>query len=212
MSTTSRELIQIPQAALMQEAKASLSGRWGLAVSSFLVYFLIVAASSFIPLVPILIGGPFALGIAIFSLKLGREQDAQLGNIFDGFQNFGTALAANLLMGLLIGIGMLFLIVPGVILALGLSQTMWILADEPELGPVDALKKSWEMTKGYKMDLFILGLRFIPWALLCILTLGIGIFWLMPYMQVTFSKFYDQIRAAHDPIERGDDITRHLVD
>ena len=68
------------------------------------------------------------------------------------------------------------------------------------------------MMKGHKMDFFILGLRFLPWAILCLFTLGIGFLWLGPYMQVTYAKFYDRLRLADDPLADVDDISKHLVD
>ena len=43
---------------------------------------------------------------------------------------------------------------------------------------------------GYKLQYFFLGLSFIGWMLLCLLTLGIGFLWLIPYIQVTYAKFY----------------------
>jgi len=47
---------------------------------------------------------------------------------------------------------------------------------------------------GYKWKYFCLGLRFFGWVLLCILSLGIGFLWLMPYIHVTSAKFYDDIK------------------
>ena len=36
--------------------------------------------------------------------------------------------------------------------------------------------------------------RFFLWSLLCMLTLGIGFLWLIPYMQVSYVKFYEDIK------------------
>lgn len=203
-----RAIVKLSHQQLMADARASLEGKWGLGALTFFVVMLISGVAGLIPLVSLIIGGPFALGLAIFSLNLARNQEAELSNAFDGFQHFGRALVAYLLMILLVVVGLLLLIVPGIIVAIGLSQTLFILADEPQTSGVDALKKSWEMMKGYKMDYFILGLRFIPWMLLCILTLFIGFFWLAPYMQVTYAKFYDAINQR----SFEDDITDHLVE
>jgi len=116
-------------------------------------------------------------------------------------------------MVIAIMIGFVLLIVPGIILSFGLSQTMYIMAEEPEIGPVDALKKSWEMMKGYKMEYFLLMIRFIPWAILCVFTLFIGFLWLGPYVQVTAAKFYDEISGGA-PVDESldDDITKHIVE
>jgi uncharacterized membrane protein len=74
-------------------------------------------------------------------------------------------------------------------------MTFYILADDPGIKPQDALKKSKSMMDGYKLKLFYLCLRFFLLALLCILTLGIGFLWLIPYVHVTMAKFYDDIRG-----------------
>lgn len=211
MSYPEKQIMEIPQSQLMEDARDSLSGRWGLAISTYLVLIFLSIAANLVPYASILVAGPFALGIAMFSLKLARDEEAELNDIFDGFQYFVNALAAHLLMMLFVVLGMIFFIVPGIIIALGLSQTMFILADNPELSPIKALEKSWEMMKGYKWDYFIMGLRFIPLFFLCILSLFIGFLWLAPYMQVSYANYYDALKYAHGEEDLDDDISRHLV-
>jgi|TARA_B110000967_G_scaffold106732_1_gene109462 uncharacterized membrane protein len=186
---------------LMQMARKSLKEKWGLAVGTFVVYMLIIGAiqatTEFFPLAGLLllaISGPMALGIAIFSINISRNQDARLEQIFQGFNNFSTSLGAYLLMLLFIFLWTLLLIIPGIIAALSFSMTFYILADDNSIGAMEAINKSKKMMNGYKWKYFCLGLRFIGWSLLCILTLGIGFLWLLPYMQVSMVKFYDDIK------------------
>ena len=40
-------------------------------------------------------------------------------------------------------------------------------------------------------------LSFIGWALLCILSFGIGILWLSPYMLTSQTIFYEELRNEH---------------
>ena len=184
---------------LMQMAKESLKGKWGLAIGTIVVYFLIVVCIQEIPIVgaiaSLIIAGPFALGLAYFSLSISRNQEAKLEQIFQGFNNFGTALGAYLLMIGFILLWTLLLIIPGIIAAMSYSMTVYIIADDNSIGAMDAIDKSKKMMDGYKWKLFRLGLRFLGWSLLCILTLGIGFLWLMPYMQVSLAKFYDDVKA-----------------
>lgn len=177
---------------LMQMAKDSLSGNWGLAIGTFLVYMLIVSGSS--PLLLIL-AGPFSLGLAIFTLSLSRNEEARVEQIFHGFQNFGSAIGAYLLMLLYVFLWTLLLIIPGIIAALSYAMTFYILADNPEIGAQQALEKSKKMMNGYKWKFFCLGLRFIGWVILCILTLGIGYLFLIPYVNVCYAKFYEDLKA-----------------
>tara|TARA_B110000027_G_scaffold64896_1_gene69557 strand:- start:403 stop:984 length:582 start_codon:yes stop_codon:yes gene_type:complete len=186
---------------LMQMARKSLKEKWGLAVGTFVVYMLIIGAiqatTEFFPLAGLLllaISGPMALGIAIFSINISRNQDARLEQIFQGFNNFSTSLGAYLLMLLFIFLWTLLLIIPGIIAVLSYSMTFYILADDNSIGAMEAINKSKKMMNGYKWKYFCLGLRFIGWSLLCILTLGIGFLWLLPYMQVSMVKFYDDIK------------------
>ena len=185
---------------LMAEARESLSGNWGLAIGTFLVYGIIISSLQFIPVVgsvlALFIAGPMLVGVSMFSLSLSRGENARLEQIFEGFKNYGTVLGAYLLMVVLILLWMLLLIIPGIIAAIAYSQTFYILAEDDTIGSMDALKKSKEMMDGYKWKYFCLGLRFIGWALLCILTLGIGFLWLSPYIQISYAKFYEDIKTA----------------
>lgn len=197
---------------LLRAARESLAGRWGLAIGTFLVYEIIIGslqsgyryqtdtdqgfsfAYSFASIVYLVVAGPLALGVSIFSLHLARNTEARFEQIFDGFRNFKTSLAAYLLVVIFIVLWALLLIIPGIIAALSYAMTFYIIADDDTIEPMAAIDKSKKMMYGYKWQLFYLGLRFLGLALLCILTLGIGFLWLIPYINVTTAKFYDDIK------------------
>lgn len=184
-------------AVLMKMAKASLTGKWGLAIGTFVVYALIMGsfgAMQKVGLAALLVAGPMALGAALFSLTLSRGQEARLEQLFDGFRHFTNALVTYLLLLLYVFLWALLLIVPGIIAALSYSMVFFILADNPTLTPQEILDKSRKMTDGYKWKLFYLWLRFLLLGLVCVLTLGIGFLWLLPYIHITLAKFYDDIK------------------
>lgn len=54
---------------------------------------------------------------------------------------------------------------------------------------------------GHKWRLFCLHLSFIGWWLLCILTLGIGMLWLAPYIQNSTAAFYEDLKNQFDSAE-----------
>ncbi len=210
MEYAEKQLIQVNQSALMTEARSVMSPHLGMIIGAFVVYLIVSGLSGLIPLGSLLIGGPMALGLAYFTLNISRDRNPELGNIFEGFKHFGTAFVTYLLMGLGVLCAMILLIIPGFIVAMGWSQAYYIISDEPEISAVDALKKSWHMMDGYKMDIFILMLRFIPWMLLCILTLGLGLLYVWPWMSVTFAKYHDEI--SNKSSAREMDIIDHLID
>jgi uncharacterized membrane protein len=190
---------------LMRAGRASLKGKWGVAILTFFVYSLLTAGpgsarshGSILPLAStliLIIGGPLALGAAIFSLSISRGKEARLEQIFQGFNSFSNAFITYLLMILYVVLWTLLLIIPGIIAALGYSMTFYILADDPLIKPQDALQKSKSMMNGYKLKLFYLDLRFLLLGILCIFTLGIGFLWLIPYYHVTMAKFFDDING-----------------
>jgi uncharacterized membrane protein len=182
--------------------------KWGESVGVLLVALIIAAVASCIPFGGLLISGPLALGMAGFFLRVSRNGDGVLNDVFAGFQNFGNAFIANLLAGILTGLATFLLIVPGIIVACGYSQVNRIMHDNPNMSGIDAMKASWQLMDGKKMDFFILNFSFIGWALLCLLTLGIGFLFLGPYISVTNSKFYDEISGHGD--ELVDSIGQHI--
>jgi uncharacterized membrane protein len=49
---------------------------------------------------------------------------------------------------------------------------------------------------GYKMKFFLLRLSFLGWYIVGILTLGIGMLWVKPYVMTASAVFYDELKAA----------------
>ena len=137
------------------------------------------------------------MGATIFSLNISRNHDARFEQLFDGFKiNFGKAIGTYLLMVVFIFLWTLLLIIPGIIAAISYSMSFFILAEDENIAPMDAIDKSKRMMYGYKWKYFGLGLRLFGLALLCILTLGIGFLWLIPYANICNAKFYDDIKDS----------------
>lgn len=192
---------QTPNADLMTTARAMLTGHWGLPMGFCLLMFLISMVVQNLPagvLISLVVTGPFQLGAVIFFITFTRRGNPELGMMFAGFKQFGRALGTYLLMVLFILLWMLLLIIPGIIASYAYSQALYIVADNPDVGPMEAIRRSKEMMRGRKWKLFCLYCRFIGWTLLCILTLGIGFLWLSPYMSTSVAAFYNDLHSA-DP-------------
>jgi len=145
-------------------------------------------------LISSLVAAPLALGFSIYALNLFRNGSADYNNIFDGFKSLGKILGVYFIMIILVILGMILLIVPGIILGLGFSMAYFVMIDKPELGVVDTLKESWRIMKGNKTKLLGLNLRFIPWAILGILCLVVGVVFVLPWMQLSYASFYEEIK------------------
>jgi uncharacterized membrane protein len=208
---------------LRAQARHQLKGVWGqMALASF-IYFLITILPSSIfsdysesgfqspfynPVLDVIfniavfiITGPLILGINGYFLKRTRSEEIIVENIFDGFKRFIQSFLLTFFTALFVTLWSLLLIVPGIIKGLGYSMAMFILYDNPKIGSLEALKRSQVMMKGYKGKLLCLYLSFIGWGLLCILTFGIGVIWLYPYIMLSFANFYENLKRNQEKKE-----------
>lgn len=133
---------------------------------------------------------PLGIGTTAFFISLIENENFEAKDLFKYYHDFVKIIGVTVLMGLIITLGYICFIIPGIILTLSYSLVPIILIKKPELGIVETLKYSREKMQGHKLDTFVLGLSFIGWAILGTLTFGILYIWLYPYMQLTFTKFY----------------------
>ena len=178
-------------------AKAQLNERFLLIFLGALIVYAIMGVS--IPVVVgIVIAGPFLVGWSFFLLDVveNNSRGDRFYLLFEGFrQGLATSIIAHLIREILVFLYMLLLIVPGVIKALSYSMVTYIIADDPGIKPWDALKKSEVMLEGHKMRLFILLVSFFWWYLLGMLTLGIAFIYVIPYVALSITNFYVELRG-----------------
>ena len=127
----------------------------------------------------------------------GVKTEFSVKAVFEFFKkHWLLCWAVSLLAGLNIAIGFILLIVPGIMATFGLMFYAYVQSEDPTVGVTDVLKKTWALTKGHKMELFVLVLSFIGWEILAGLTLGILYIWLMPYMIVTATLAYESLKGT----------------
>lgn len=152
--------------------------------------------------VVLIIGGAVRQGLCQFNINLiKKDAPAEFNVLFSKFSNLGKCFLLNLAMWLLIFAWSLLLIIPGIIAAYRYAMAPYIMAQNPDIGVMDAIGQSKELMRGHKGRLFWLSLTFIGWAFLSVLTFGIGFLWLNPYMEAAQAAFYlertDQLPGTH---------------
>ena len=169
----------------------SLKDCWGVALISLLINAAITGVLSSTGIGTIIVAGPLAVGLATVFLAISRYRQASYETVFAGFKtNFVENLVANLLAGIFIFLWSLLLIIPGIIKAYAYFMVPYILADNPQMKAMDAIRESERIMNGHKMDLFLLHLSFIGWMLLSFLTCGLLLLYVVPYMQAANAAFY----------------------
>jgi uncharacterized membrane protein len=159
---------------------------------------LIPVINNILTIAVLLVAGPFALGFAGFFLKRLRGEQIAVENIFDGFKRFFPSFLLWFFTTLFTVLWSLLLVIPGIVKALGYSMAFYIMYDDPEIKPLEALKKSQIMMKGYKTQYFLLELSFIGWMILAALPFGIGFLWLYPYMNLSIANFYENLKRNQE--------------
>ncbi len=190
---------------LRRWGRQALSGNWAPAVLASALYLLLSVLPMLVltlyfdsevvnfisNIYGIIISGPLTLGYIVFILAIFRRKETSPAEVFYGFEHFGRAFGLFVVVNVLVLLWSLLFIIPGIIASYRYGLAFFILADNPNIGIMDAINESKRLMYGNKMKLFCLDLSFIGWAILSVLTFGIGFLWLMPYMHASRAGFYE---------------------
>ncbi len=95
--------------------------------------------------------------------------------------------------------GFASMIVLEIAIAFPFSQALFLYIDHQEYSVSECISKSFECMSGHKMDYLKLHLSLAGYFALCVLSMGLGIFWVMPYMNVNRAGFYMSITGTYKP-------------
>lgn len=216
-------------------AREALRGKWGYGI---IVWILALLINTLISLPEYLVddGNTFGdvwsiissalswcmwFGVMACFLDIARKTHLSYKRLFTGFRSFEfffKFLITEFFQTLFLVCWYLLLIVPGIIKYYSYAMTEFILLDHPEYGPLQAITESKKMMYGHRMRLFILGLSFIGWFFLCIITLGIASLWVVPYYGTARAKFYQDVKAEYEkklaatPIQEAETVPAEPVE
>jgi uncharacterized membrane protein len=161
---------------------------WRLISFGLIALILIIALRIFI-------GYCLEVGGRRFFVKSAQHEDNSKCFSF-GFvgQNYIKIVQTMFVTKLFILLWSLLLIIPGIIKSYSYRMVPYILADNPNIGVMEAITLSNKMTDGHKFDIFVLDLSFIGWYLLGSIALGIGVLFVMPYENATNAELYLVLR------------------
>ena len=193
------------------QAREALQNRWGEAAIVSLIILLaamIIATPSFIAewagsittlLSVLVLPLQYAYYISLLERTRGNEEELT-HYTFQYTINHAYAntrfLVAGLFIMLISMVAAIFTLGIGAIVVKYMySMVPYLLHDYPELTPREAMKISREMMSGQKWELFVLDLTFIGWILLSIITFGVGMIFVEPYMSTARAAFYENLKS-----------------
>lgn len=139
----------------------------------------------------------------VFPLNVGKKSyflknsygEADFKELFSCLKNgYASNVWVMLLVAIKTFLWSILLIVPGIIKAYEYSAIPYILAVNPGITAKEAFAKSKKIMTGNKWRLFKLQISFIGWLILGCATLGVGMFFLDPYMEAATTEFYKEVR------------------
>lgn len=153
--------------------------------------YLLIMALAFLIALPLIIVAAF---VAVAVIDLGVNPAEGLAQWIKG--------NAEAFMGIYMAC-MLVALIPLYIWAYAVMLTTYLAHDCKELGIRACMKESKRLMKGHKWQAFCLQLSFVGWGMLSVLTLGIGLLWLLPYQSVAMAAFYEDVRKEDDRTNGG---------
>ncbi len=154
--------------------------------TGILIYLIMIIVALFVSYT-------LSIGFNYFTLNLVRGNEFKFDNIFSRFNKIFKIFGLYFMMGLFIWLWSILFLIPGIIACYRYIMAPYIMAEDPEVGIMEAIGKSKELMKGYKWKFFCLEISFIGWILLSFLTAYIGLLWVVPYMQTSYAAFYLEV-------------------
>lgn len=173
----------------------------------------VIAIGTILSIAACIILMPLDVGLAVYSFKVVRQKNGDdLQALFSRFDKFTTIFLAKVITDLQILLGYILLIVPGIIWSIKYSQLDYVLADNPDMSYNEARATAADLMENKKLDYFIFVLSFIGWYLLVLVTFGIALIYVGPYMQIALTNYYEAlldekgIKKYEDALEKPEDV------
>ncbi|NOQ42948.1 MAG: hypothetical protein GQ560_00650 [Dehalococcoidia bacterium] len=143
----------------------------------------------------ILVQGPVQFGVAFAFLKAARGDKLETKDMFEAFKNYWNAVLASLLVFMIIIVGLILLIIPGIFFACKLAFTPYLVVDR-KMAVMEALEESWRMTGGHAWKVFLIGLLAIPICIAGLLCFIVGIIISIMWVSLAFASLYHAVSSS----------------
>lgn len=149
----------------------------------------------------VLLSWPLGFGISFGYLRAARGDALHVKDIFAVLQNYWSAVLANLLVMVIVTLGFVFLVVPGIIFACKLAFVSYLVVDR-DMEAIEAVKESWRMTTGHAWTIFFMGLLAIPIAVAGVVCLVVGIVPAIWWISLAMASLYHAISEGETIAEQ----------
>lgn len=164
----------------------------GLVMSSFseeAPKALVIAVSVISWILDLLIG----MGVIRITLKFCDQEQATYRDLFSAYRLLLNYLVGSIVYGIMVGIGLVFLVAPGIYLAVKYQFYDYLIVDKG-MGPIEAIKRSGVLTEGVKWNLVLFWLALVGINILGMIALGVGLIATVPVSWLANAYVYRRLR------------------
>ncbi len=136
-----------------------------------------------------------AIGYIKICLAMSRDQKPQLSDLFTHVDLLISYILGSICYFATVIGGGLLLVIPGIIFGIMFQMYSYLIVDKG-LGPIAAMQRSREITRGSRMNLFLLGLLIGLINLAGALCFLIGLLWSIPTTSIALATVYDHLEGA----------------
>lgn len=136
-----------------------------------------------------------AMGFIKITLDFVDNRKPILLQLYNQYPLFLNYIAGAIVSALIVLVGILLLIIPGIIFSIRLQFVSFLILDK-KLGPIEAIKESWKITKNQVWNLLLLGIVLGLINLAGFLTLIIGLFWTIPTTSLATAFVYKKLAKS----------------
>lgn len=141
----------------------------------------------------IFVSGPISFGQSWVFLKAVRNEEFEVKDIFSVFgSHYWEIVLASLLVTVILVVGFIMLIIPGIFLACRLAFVPYLVVDK-NYKATQAIEASWNMTKGYGWKIFGMGVLSFFIGIGGLILLVVGIIPASIWINATFASFYHAV-------------------
>jgi hypothetical protein len=140
-----------------------------------------------------------SLGATRFGLNLVSGRPFGIAQIFGEGDKLLKGIGVSILLGLMVLVGFILLIVPGIWVALKYGQAMTALVDR-NCGVIEAFKYSAKITEGHKAKLALLGFAAMAIMLAGIIALVVGVVFAYPVAGLAWVLGYRWMQGGRDAV------------
>jgi len=134
-----------------------------------------------------------SIGVIKITLKFCDQEQATYRDLFSAYRLLLNYLIGSIVYGIIVAIGFVFLIIPGIYLAVKYQFYEYLIVDKG-MGPIEAIKRSGVLTEGVKRNLVLFWLALVGINILGMIALGVGLIATVPVSWLANAYVYRRLQ------------------